>query len=192
MTDTTATQGLLRTTSSDSPRLMASYIQGLAEGVDRRVATHAYNQRRARVRPFAVLQLNTEIIYDANASPNEIIFDTIGEDTAGLADLSVDPRIIQLTTTGWWCVGGYVHTTGFGAAASDTQINIAIGSGIFTAGTVRDGAIALAAVGASTLVRMAVPNQYQVRMDISWVGSSVASTTFLRYAEMWAFKVRDL
>lgn len=192
MTDTTATQGLLRTTASDNPRQMATYLQTLAEQVDRRMATQAYNQRRSRRPPFACLQLLTEIVYDSNASPNEIQFDTVGEDTAGLADLSVDPAVINLTTAGWWMVGGYAHTTGFGAANSDTQLNIGIGSGSFAEGSVRDGAIALAATGTSTLVRMATPGVGQVRMDITWNGSSVASTTILRYAEMWAFRVRDL
>jgi hypothetical protein len=157
------------------------------------MSTQFYNLQRSKRRPFAVLQLNTEILYDANVDPDEVIFDTIGEDTAGLADLSVDPRIITLTTAGWWAVGGYVHTTGFGAANSDTQVIVSPGGGsYFTAGSTRDGAIALAAIGASTLVKMTTPNLYTVRMDISWTGSSTSSVTTLRYAEMWAFKVRDL
>ena len=192
LTDTTPTQGLLRTTPTDNPRLMATYLKTLAEQVDRRMAAHAYNQRRARRRPFACLQVNTEVVYDANAVPDVVRFDTIAEDTAAMADLSLDPAIITLTSAGWWCVGGYAHTTGFGSAASDTQMNISVGGGYYTAGTVRDGAIALAAVGSSFIVRMATPNLYAARMDISWAGGSVASTTYLRYAEMWAWKVRDL
>lgn len=191
MTDTTATQGLLRTTVTDNPRLMASYLQGLAEGVDRRMQVHALNQRRSRRRPFACLMVTEEIVYDSNGDPNEIPFDTIGEDTAGLTDLSVDPRVITLTSSGWWAFGGYAQTTGFGAAASDTQLNISVGGVAFAFGTVRDGAIALAAMSASSLFRFPTPGA-QMRMDINWNGASVASTTFLRYAEMWAFKVRDL
>lgn len=192
MTDTTVTQGLLRTTPTDNPRQMATYLRTLAEQVDRRMATHAYNQRRLRRRPFANLQVNTEIVYDANAIPNVVQFDTIAEDTAGLADLSVDPHIINLATAGWWMVGGYAHTTGFGVSASDTMITINAGGGQFISGAVRDAAIALAAVPASFLVRVPTPNVNQVKMSVSWLGGSAASTTFLRYAEMWAWKVRDL
>lgn len=192
MTDLTATQGLLRTTATDNPRLMATYLETLATQVDRRMATQAFNQRRSRRRPFACLQVNTEVAYDANLQPDEIPFDTVAEDTAGLADLSEDPRVINLKTAGWWIVGGYVHTTGFGAAASDTQITISAGGGFFVADSVRDGAIGLAAVGASFLARIPTPNTNQVKMTITWNGSSTSSVTTLRYAEMWAWRVRDL
>ena len=192
MTDLTATQRLLRTTPTDTPRQMSTYLQTLAEQVDRRMATQAYNQRRSKRRPFAMLEVGTEVAYDASAFPDEVSFDTISEDTAGLADLSLDPHVINLAVTGWWCVGGYAHTTGFGSAASDTQVTINVSGGLFVAGSVRDGAIGLAAVGASFLARVPTPGTYQAKMNISWNGGSTTSVTTLRYAQMWAWKVRDL
>lgn len=193
MTDTTATQGLLRTQLTDDHKKMDVYLGTLARQVDQRISTQLFNQRRARLRPFAILEVGTEVLYDSNAVPNEIVFDTIGEDTDGMADLSVNPSVISLTSPGFWAVGGYVHTTGFGAAASDTQMNINVsGGGGFTAGSVRDQAIALAATSASFLLRMATPNAFKVFADITWNGASTSSVTTLRYAQLWAYKVRDL
>lgn len=188
VTDTTATQGLLRTTSTDTPRLMATYLGTLAEQVDRRVATQRFNLRRSARRPFALLQMNTEVAFDANAIPPYVVFDTIGQDTAGLADLSVDPSIITVGP-GWWCAGAYVHTTGFGSAASDTQVIVNVGNDVFSDQT-RDQAIGLAAVSVSFMSRVTAP--VAVRCRVSWSGASTSSVTTLRYAEMWAFKVRDL
>jgi hypothetical protein len=190
LTDKTITQNLTRTTATDDPKQMHSYLGTLAEEVDRRVNAHRYDLRRVQNRPFAVLRSYGTQVYDAVAS-SAIPFNAVEEDTADLVDLSVSNTLINLRTTGWWCVGSYVQCTGFGAANSDVVLHLNAGPGGIL-GIVRDQAIGLAALSVHTMVEITVPDTYTARTWVDWSGSSVANTTFLQFAEMWAYKVRDL
>jgi hypothetical protein len=190
VTDKTATQNLTRTTVTDDPKQMNTYLETLAKEVDRRAAAHVYDLGRSSRPPFAIVRQNVETIYDTTGSPS-IPWDTVEEDTAGLVDLSVSDTVINLRQAGYWCVGAYVHTTGFGSAASDTSLHLLAGSES-TVGAVRDQAIGLAAVSVDLMVKITVPNLYFARAYIDFAGASLANTTFLRFAEMWAYKVRDL
>lgn len=190
VTDKTATQNLTRTTATDDPRQMDVYLGTLAKEVDLRTAAHLYDLGRSRRPPFACLRQNVETLYDTSTSPS-VAFDTVEEDTAGLVDLTVSDTVINLRQTGYWCVGSYAHTTGFGAAASDTTLHL-LAASEQTAGIVHDAAIGLAAVGVDVTVKVLVPNLYFARMYIDFSGASTSNVTTLRFAEMWAYKVRDL
>lgn len=190
MTDKTATQNLTRTTSTDDPKQMATYLATLASEVDLRMAAHYYDLGRSQRPPFAVVRRLVESAFDITSS-GRVGFDTVEEDTAGLVDLSVSDLVINLRQTGWWMFGGYIHCTGFGSAASDTSINV-LAAGVNAVNAVRDAAIGLAAVSVSSLTQVTTPNVSTCTMSISFAGASTSNVTTLRFAEMWAYKVRDL
>lgn len=190
MTDKTTTQNLTRTTIGDDPKRMSDYLAPLAEETDRRVTAHLYDLDRVQKRPFAIIRKYGIEVYDAVASA-AIPFDAVEEDTAALVDFSLSNTVINLRQTGWWCVGSYVQCTGFGAAASDTVLHLNAGP-VGVLGIVRDQAIGLAALSAQAIVKITVPSTYYARTWVDWSGASTANTTTLQFAEMWAYKVRDL
>lgn len=186
MTDKTATQNLTRTTSGDDPREMATYLKTLATETDLRMAAQFYDLGRAQSPPLAALRITSPVVYDGGQAP-PIVWDTVVEDTSGLVDLSSDPTLIVPNEPGWWAFGGYVQTTGFGSANSDTTLSI----GGATNST-RDGGLGLSCPNVAGMFQVTTPGVLFLSSYVSWTGSSTSSLTTIYYGEMWCYKVRDL
>lgn len=186
MTDKTATQNLTRTTATDDPKQMAGYLGTLAREVDQRMRSHFYDIGRSQVRPFAQLSLATPITVDWT-SYSYLSYDTVDVDTAGLVDLSVTASRILLKETGYWMTGGYLQTTGVSAANADIWMGIGGGYNV-----VRDGAVGMAPVTVTKLVRVTAPNTTYVLGQMLNSGSSGSNFTTIQASQLWAYKVRDL
>ncbi len=191
MTDKTATQNLTRTQASDDPRQVAAYLKTLATEADQRMAAHYRDLARSQNPPFAMLRVGTPFVLDgSNVVTRLVPFDTVAIDTAGLTDLSVDPHVITLTETGYWMVGGYAWTSGFNGN-NDTYVRISAGNNN-VADFRHDAAIGFVGASASAEMPNVSTNGSNVTMIVSWIGSSSTPLTQIVYAELWAFKVRDL
>lgn len=187
MTDKTATQNLTRTTATDDPKQVAAYLRTLAMEADQRMRSHFYDLGRSQRRPFAAVRVSTPFDYDYTVSNNIINYDTVEEDTAGLVDLSASPQVITLTETGFWAVGGYLETTGFGLANADVWMELS--GGFYN--VVRDGDADFLPVSVFGIRSVTVPNTSLISQILN-SGSSSTSITTVRAARMWAYKVRDL
>jgi hypothetical protein len=185
VTDKTSTQNLTRTT--DDPKQMAGYLGTLAREVDQRMRAHYYDLSRSQRRPFAVLRKTVpEIIDTSLVSDASIHYDTVDVDTGGMIDLSVSDITINLREPGWYCLGGYLLCTGFGAV--NTDVWMAVNGGY---NAVRDGGLAFSPVTVSYLTQITAPDQ-NIGSQMLWSGSSTTSSTTILSAQMWAYKVRDL
>lgn len=188
VTDKTLTQNLTRTTATDDPKQMAGYLGTLAREVDQRMRAHFYDLSRSQRRPFAVLRKSVPEIVDTSLVTNASIhYDTVDVDTGGMIDLSVSDITINLRETGWYCLGGYLHTTGFGAV--NTDVWMAVDGGY---NAVRDGGLAFSPVSVSYITQVTAPDVTTIGSQMLWSGSSSTSSTTILSAQMWAYKVRDL
>lgn len=189
MTDKTSTQNLTRTTATDDPKKMASYLKTLATETDQRMHSQRYHLGRSQRPPFAFLRRSAAMLYDKDAYPSNVPFDIVGEDTAGMVDLSVDPSGIYFRSTGWYQLGAYVLLSGFGSPNADVTIYI----GNEGEAAARDQGSGAVGVSVSTLQQVSsLAADPAIRLVISSLGSSTTSVTTLYYAQMYAYKVRDL
>lgn len=199
MTDKTATQNLTRTQSTDDPKQMATYLRALGTDVDQRMAAHYHDLARSRVPPFAVLMI-TEQHFIANPSTvisgDQVLgYDTVGIDTAGMVDLSLDPTRIFLNDTGYYVCGCYMQSNGFAQGSvsdNDTYTKLASTTGVTSQGTVHDNGTGLLGVGHSTIVQVLNPNAESIQVKTGYNGSTGGNAMTIGYAELWAYKLRDL
>lgn len=198
MTDKTATQNLTRTTATDDPKRVADYLKTLATEADQRMASHFRDLGRSTTPPFAVARLTIPRQIDANVTlPGSsfnggLPFDTVEIDTAGMIDLSADPFSIYPPETGWYWVGGYALTTGFGSNAADAYAQVNFSGEVFR-DMRHDGLLGFVGSGGSGQVRMStVPSTRPAQLNVGWVGGSTTSITTVFFAELWVIKERDL
>jgi hypothetical protein len=189
MTDTTATQNLTRTTATDDPRQMASYIQRLATDIDQRMTAHYHDLDRSSTPPAACIRVTTPVTVDSAAAFPQIVFDTVMFDTAGLVDLTNDPRQIQLLYPGYWCIGAYVQTSGFGGGSTDVGILLKSG-GSTTNSDYHDASLGVS--GSYSLVETTLSGQGEIAaLGLVALGSPSTFVTTVTFAELWAYKIRD-
>lgn len=203
MTDKTATQNLTRTTATDDPRKMATYLQTLATEADRRMAAHFRDLDRLTNPPLAVLRLTAPTQIDVvtaspeKPSPDAVPFDSVEIDTAGQVDLSVSRYVINFTETGWWWVGGYAYFTDFfpGSNADPTvrvQANGSSGPNFYDPRHAAGGGSYVGAGGSMSVRITDVAASLPAFLHIFNNGSSTTNLTTVAFAELWALKVRDL
>lgn len=193
MTDKTATQNLTRTQSTDDPRKVATYLETLAVEVDQRMAAQYSEIGRAQVPPAAIVRmLSPYAIRSDNVQPN-VVFDTVELDTAGLVDLAVNPKVINLSSPGYWMVGGYIETIGWVGATGNVLLYVVSGGSSRTAGF-HDANLSFVSGAVSVIESTNYPLTEQAALGVLFTGTipGGAEGSQLLYAEMWAYKVRDL
>lgn len=198
MTDKTATQNLTRTTSSDDPKQTASYLRSLGTDVDQRMTSQYFDLGRSQVPPFAVVRIEAPFLV-ANPSvvgtgDQLLFYDTVAVDTAGMVDLSQDNAKIFLNEPGYYICGCYMQSNGFGQGASpnDTYVKLISSTGTNFANTAHDNGTGLLGVGGSTMVQVTSPNVASIFMRTGYSGSTGGPAMLVLFAELWAYKCRDL
>lgn len=193
MTDKTATQNLTRTQSTDDPRQLPGYLTTLRDEVDRRMAAQYYQLGRAQQFPAALIRASTQAISSLDAKPN-IEFDTVAFDTQGdLVDLGESPYRIKLNSPGWWVVGAYASCTGWPPASGDMILVLESGSSTRTVGF-HDGNLGFVGGSFSVMESTNYPLTEECSLAVSFSGTMPGGSegSTLTFAEMWAYKVRDL
>jgi hypothetical protein len=193
MTDKTATQNLTRTQSTDDPRKVATYLKTLAVEVDQRMAAQYSEIARAQVPPAAIVRVLNPYAIHSNDVGFNVVFDTVELDTAGLVDLSVNPKVINLGSPGYWVVGAYAECTGWPTASGDMLLFLLSGGSSRTAGF-HDGNLSFVSGSVSVIESTSAPLTEQASLGVTFTGTMPggAEGSQLLYAEMWAYKVRDL
>lgn len=194
MTDKTATQNLTRTTASDDPRKMATYLKQLATDADLRMTAQFYDLDRSVTPPFCVARCTIPYTLDATQVPagasytGSVQFDTVEIDTAGMIDLSANPFSIKLPELGYYWVGGYALTSGMGTTVDDY---VSVRAGSFELRDPRhDGLFGFVGSGISSEVRISTASAQASPAALA-IGPSSGSTTVF-FAELWVMKARDL
>lgn len=193
MTDKTATQNLTRTQATDDPRKQALYLATLAGEIDQRMTTQYHHIGRSQVPPAALVRRLEPMAFSTlDASPN-VLFDTVEFDTFGLVDLATQPHGIPLSIEGYWVVGGYAQVTGWPTGTGEFLLQLFNAQGSVNA-AFHDGAAGFAAGAASVLSRATTPLTSIAALGIDFLGTlpGGAEGSTLNYAELWAYKVRDL
>lgn len=194
MTDKTATQNLTRTTSTDDHRLTALYLETLATEVDQRMVAQYRNIRRSQVPPAALVQMNEPRAVRSDDTMPNAVFDTVVFDTTGdLVDLAAAPQSITLRSPGYWVVGGYLETVGWPTGSGDMQVWLQSGGSTRTVGF-RDGNLGFVSGAFSVHEQTDYPLTETCALGVKFTGTlpGGAEPTTLLFAEMWAYKVRDL
>lgn len=192
MTDKTATQNLTRTQITDNPRKMALYLQTLATETDLRMTAQRANLARSKGFPAAMLEISTPVV-QAPGGPGTMRYDRVAFDTAGLADLSVDSRLINLGATGYWCIGAYVLCSGFSGGAPGA-VGLWLGhGGSSTIVNYHDGGAGAVGCSYSVIEQTGTANSEIASCGLTNIGTFGPSpvTTIFR-ALLWAYKIRDL
>lgn len=193
MTDKTATQNLTRTQSTDDHRKTALYLSILANEVDLKMAAQYANISRSQVPPAAIVRVNTPYaISSLNTMPN-VVFDTVALDTAACVDLAANPQVITLTSPGYWMVGGYVEVTGWPGATGELLMWLRAGGSTRTFGF-HDGTFGKVSGSGSVLETTDYPLTETCALGATFSGTMPGGLegSTLVFAELYAFKVRDL
>lgn len=191
MADKTATQNLTRPQGTDSQRDHWLWLKTLAVEADQRMTSHWYDVDRATNPPLCVVRLTTPRSFDLALSPR-ITFDTVEQDVGGMADPTGNG--ILLNQTGYWDVGFYVECNGLGAGVS-AEIEARMDTPQGQVGDNRaDAALGFVPISMADTIRSATPatNTLTLSMTYSGTAGSQGSVTQVTYAELWAFKIRDL
>lgn len=191
MGDKTGTQNLSRTTSGDDPKLTWQALRTLGGEIDQRVQSHLHDVGRSMTRPFALVRLRTTAIIDRTQPFPQLAFDTVEIDTFGGADLTADPKVINLTVPGWWCIGAYVQSAGFQPNPGDFSINVRAGSSVLGADA-HDGLDGVCGLSFSAMVQTDGVSGHNAALGIGGPGVNPLQTATVGFAELWAYKVRDL
>ena len=193
MTDTTSTWGLTRTTPLDDPKQQAAYLQELAMDVDARMVGAFYHLNRSKNFPAACIRKTVPEVMLRDAPFPQITFDTVAFDNAGMVDLSANPKSIQITAEGFWCIGGYLQCSGFGGSPGDVGIWLKH-AGSTTTATTHDGAFGLVGISHTLFERITAPldGTDTVALGYTAPGVSTGTQTTVQFAEIWAYKIRDL
>ena len=192
MTDKTATQNLTRTTITDSPRQMATYLGSLAREVDQRMQAQRDALARSQKPPAAMIEVLEQREELAAINAGSMFFDNVAFDTAGLVDLTVDNHVITLNSTGYWCIGAYVLCSGFQGSPGAVSLWLNHGNSNSTA-TFHDGL--QGAVGCSYSVTeqvTSIATPKYAACGVYGTGTNVNPSTVIFRASLWAFKIRDL
>lgn len=196
MPGTTATQKLTYPVNTDLLKDQWSYQRTLAQQVEGRFVNHYYDLGRSQVPPLAVVDLTIPASYPVQGSftpGNELLdFDTVQVDTANLVDLSANPNVINLTTPGYWSVGGYAFEIGTTCSAGSVILYVS-GTG-FTGQNFQNSA---RDVGVAGFNAQAVSYDVQITSTgtvFAYIGinGTCNNTTSVQNARMWAYWVRDL
>lgn len=192
MTDKTATQNLTRTTPTDSPKLMASYLASLAKEVDQRMVTQRDALARSQKPPAAMIEVLTPRTELAAESSGSMVYDNVAFDTAGMVDLTVDSRAINLNSTGYWCIGAYALCTGFGGSPGAVGLWLGHG-GSNSIAVFHDGNQGQVGCSYSVMERVtSLTTPKLASCGIFGTGTSTNPSTTLLRASLWAYKIRDL
>lgn len=192
MADKTATQNLTRAQSTDRVVDYWQYLKTLAIEADQRMTSHYYDLDRQVNSPFCVMRLNTPVTLNFGGSNAQIIFDTVDEDTGDMADPS--GITISLNTAGYWEVGFYLMCTGLGGGtAADMMTVMSTPQGTHNESR-RDGSIEQVGLSGYTKVKALAPATDTVSLAMTYSGTPGAhlNYTVVTYAEMWAYKYRDV
>lgn len=194
MTTKTATQNLTKPTPTDDPRQMASYLASLAGDVDARMAAQLRTLARSQVPPAALVRMTASRAFSSlDVMPN-IPFDTVAFDTTGTAvDLTTNPYVINLVSPGWWVVGGFVAASGWPAVIGELSIWMQAGGSTQTV-AFHDGQLGYVSGGCSVFESTDYPLGETCALGAQHVGPMISGQegSTLLYAELWAYKVRDL
>jgi hypothetical protein len=194
MTDKTLTQNLTRTTATDDPRRFASYLETLRDEVDRKVAAQYYHLNRSANFPAAMVHTGDPFAIRSDDIKPNIIFETVDFDVTGkCVDLATNNKIITLASPGYWHVGGYVAVTGWPTGSGDFLVWLQAGSSIRTLGF-HDGNLGFCSGSASVLTSVDYPLTSYAALGAAYSGTlpGGAEGSTLIYAQLWAWKVRDL
>lgn len=195
MTDKTATQNLTRTQATDDPRKMALYLKTLATETDQRMTSQYGELARAQVPPAAIVRTLNPLAFRSDDVQPNITFDTVALDTAGLVDLETNPQVISLASPGYWMVGAYIATTGWPPASGDLLLFLFSGGSSRTAGF-HDGNLGFVGGSVSVLeqVTASAVTTKKAALGALFTGTMPGGSegSQVLYAELWAFKVRDL
>lgn len=194
MTDKTATQNLTRTQATDDPRKMASYLATLASEVDQRMAAQYRAIGRSQVPPAALVRMTEPRAFRSDDVLPNVPFDTVEFDTAGLVDLATQPYGIPLLSEGYWEVGGYAACTGWPTGAGEMVLRLFYGGGS-TNVAFHDGGLSFVSGSASVLsVTSSIASAATAAIGVDFLGTlpGGAEGSTLLFAELWAYKVRDL
>jgi len=198
----TATQRLTYPTSGDNLKEQAQYLETLAKQLDARAAANAAVLASQLNRPFAVIDCTIPNSISTTTTTSLIKFDSVVVDTAGLADLSADQRVITLPP-GYWLVGGYVDflgTAGGGSNCTTGAITLRLNCDNATPNIWsqmgKDGGSGglhtyVQASGLAQVASPALPGKLYLNADIAY-GSACTFVLTAFTARMWAFKVREL
>lgn len=198
---TTATQKLTYPDSGDQLNQQAQFLETLAKQVDARASANAAVLASQLNRPFAIIDCTIPNSISATDSSSLPLFDSVVVDTAGLVDLSLDRRYINLPTPGYWLLGAYVDfvgSPGGSNCATIGAINCALNCDNSVAnrwtGYVKDvntGHSYVCTSGMAQILSTALPGRVYLSASLA-AGTTCTNVFTVSTARMWAFKVREL
>lgn len=190
MADKTATQNLTRPQATDRVVDTWLYLKTLAIEADQRMTSHYADVDRVQNPPFCVMRLNAPQLLDLSSGSALVVFDTVDQDTANMADPS--GQVMIPVETGFWLAGCHVQTTGLGSGTlADMEILFHTPEGDIGDNR-RDGSIELASMEWSGVIRMiAGSDSFSVRVAYNGSAGSHGQATTVTFAEMYAVKLRD-
>lgn len=205
MPTTTATQNLTVPVSTDFIEDQWSYHAAMAGQLEQRFNSHDDDAARVSPPPLAVLDCTISRNYPTPATDNNqydtmIMFDTVVVDTAGMADLDVNPWALTPPTVGMYHFNCYVKVLPSGCTGPGT-VTLSLSSrgatGVIFDVTGKTQSLEVALTG-STSVCVAgdlwvtsLGKSYGFPI-IGFLGSSCAATFTPVYARFAMYKVRDL
>lgn len=194
MADKTATQNLTRPQSTDLVRDQWLFQRTLARELDARHAGHDADIARSRTPPMTLLRASTWRTYNLVSGVDDdrvIQWDEVIVDTAGAANLSLNPKYLTIPEPGYWHAGCYALSAGvFSGNYFDLRISMA---GYEYWNSERDGGIGDLVACHTTIEQQVSAYDQIVTTQLNYTANGTGINTIeIRDAYLWLYKVRDL